>query len=186
MSKMHKMCGKQPRLVVALAPLMVLCLFILAGCGYSNSNQGSTTTGNGGASTGKPVATATTAPPQSTAGGNAQGCPDNTVYTTDPVKANVSVIPASANETIQAHVGDVVEIRLPFGKRWTGPTSSQGNLTLQQPAGYGVKSDNTCVWRFTAHSAGTTSLQFISRALCKPHQMCPMYIAVLPVKVAVS
>ena len=45
MHKLHKMCGKQHRLIIALAPLMVLCLFILAGCGYSNSDQGSTTTG---------------------------------------------------------------------------------------------------------------------------------------------
>lgn len=185
MHKLHKMCGKQHRLIIALAPLMVLCLFILAGCGYSNSDQGSTTAGNGGGSTGKPIATPTAAPPQSTANGNAQGCPDNTVYTTDPAKANVVVTPASANTTVHAHVGDVIEIRLPFGKRWTGPNSSQGNLTLQQPAGYGVKSYNACVWRFTAHSAGTTSLQFTSRALCKPGQMCPMYIAVLPVTIVV-
>lgn len=187
MQVVQKVRGKQSRLLFSLLTLLVLCLFVLAGCGYSgtaNGGQGSTT-GSGGQGKTNP-APAPTRGGVAAIGGNANGCPVDTEYTTDPVKANVVVTPTGNATTVHAHVGDIIEVHMPFGKRWSGPSSSQGNLNLQQPAGYGLKSNNACVWRFTAQSAGTTSLEFSARALCKAGQMCPMYIAVVPVTIAVS
>ena len=57
---------------------------------------------------------------------------------------------------------------------------------MQQPAGYAWKTDKVCVWRFTAKSAGTTNLEFHEQALCKPGQMCPMYIANVPFMITVK
>lgn len=188
MHSVHRMCGQRYHLMSLLASLLMLCLFILAGCGYSNGGgtQSATSNGGPGPRQGQPIMRPTGAPPVTTSGGSTQGCPSSTMYTTDPVKANVVVKPGGSNVTVHAHVGDIIEIQLPFGKRWGGPQSDQGNLALEQPYGYGLKSDSTCVWRFTAHDAGTTALQFTSRPLCKMGQMCPMYIAVLPIMVAVS
>ncbi|BCL82642.1 hypothetical protein ccbrp13_51070 [Ktedonobacteria bacterium brp13] len=191
MQTVHKTCGKQHRLLFSLMTLLLLCLFILAGCGYSSDNNGqSSTTGNpgqGGITPAPPVAQPTKGGTTGTiVTGNPDGCPMATEYTADPVKANVVVTPSGSMTTVHAHVGDVIEIHMPFGESWSGPSSSQGNLSLQQPSGYGLKSDKSCVWRFTAQSTGTTALQFNSRPICKAGQMCPMYIAVVPVTVAVS
>jgi hypothetical protein len=183
----HKVWGKQHRLLFSLLTLLVLCLFVLAGCGYSSTATGGqgTTPGSGGQGKANPAPAPTQGGVAAT-GGSANGCPVDTEYTTDPVKANVVVTPAGNATTVHAHVGDVIAVHMPFGKRWSGPSSSQGNLNLQQPAGYGLKSDSACVWRFTAQSVGTTALEFSARALCKAGQMCPMYIAVVSVTIAVS
>jgi hypothetical protein len=85
-----------------------------------------------------------------------------------------------------AHVGDVIEFQFPFGERWSGPTTSQGNLALQQPAGYAIEAAHVCVWHFVAKGAGTTHLDFHSQPLCKPGQFCPQHIVDIPFTVEVS
>lgn len=152
------------------ALLTIMLTLVLAACGDSTSSAGS------GGTTSAPTATPTPALIKVQGYGTDNGCPSDLVIKNAPSKANVTVLPANANDTIVAHNGDIVEVQLPFGHKWTGPTDSQGVLQLQQPAGYAWKSGNICVWRFTATGTGTEKLAFSSQALCKTGQICPMYI----------
>ncbi len=161
-----------------LALVLLTLTGIVAACG-TNAGSG-TSTGGTGSSPANPSPTAVKGY------GTAQGCPSDMVVSTAPSVANVVVKPGQTNAPITAHVGDVVEIRLPFGQKWSGPTASVGGLEMQQPSGYAWKTDNVCVWRFTAKSAGTTNLEFHQQALCKKGQLCPMYIAEVPFTITVK
>jgi hypothetical protein len=164
--------NRRPSLLLITLLVSVLLTFVLAACG---TNSG-TTTGS------SPSPTATT-----TSGFNpTNGCPSNVTVNTPPPTASVTVKVNNANSTITAQNGDVIEIELPFGHVWSGPTTSQGKLELQPPAGYASTATSMCVWRFTAKGAGTTQLNFTSRALCKKGQMCPQYILVVPFTIVVK
>ena len=154
----------------AFGSLLVLLVFVLAACGYNSG--GSTNTGS----------TTGTTP---TASASAYGCP-GTVMTTAPGPANIVLKPSNSNSTVTAHVGDVVQIELPFGQAWTGPTTSQGGLQLQGPAGSAVTASKVCVWRFTAQGTGTTQMEFYGRALCQKGQMCPQYIMRIPYTIVIK
>lgn len=159
--------------VVHSALLALLLALALAACG-SNGTTGTT---------GSP------ATPPATAGNNlvtANGCPTNIEMSNDFSKANVVVAPSQTNTTVTAHNGDVIEVRLPFGHRWSGPAASQGVLQLQAPYGYALTSDHVCVWRFLAKGTGTTQVTFSSQALCKVGEMCPMYIMDFPFTIDVK
>jgi hypothetical protein len=117
--------------------------------------------------------------------GTTYGCPSDAVVS-NPQTPNVTIQPSQANQTITAHNGDVIQINLPFGSKWSGPTTSQGILELQTPAGYAQKSINMCVWQFIAKGTGTVQLSFQKQALCKPGTLCPQYILVLPFTVNVQ
>jgi hypothetical protein len=106
--------------------------------------------------------------------------------TNEPSKASIVVTSTQTNQTISAHNGDTIEIQLPFGQRWTGPTTSQGILQLHDPAGYASKSDNACIWRFVAKGTGTVQLMYHSQALCQAGQVCPMYITNVPFNFSVK
>ncbi len=155
-------------------------LFVLSACGRTESGGTGATT----APTAAPTPTASVVKDY----GKAHGCPSDAVVTTAPAKANVTIVsPSPTNEKeAMAHVGDVIEVRLPFGSQWSGPTSSQGVLELQQPAGYAWPTDQVCVWRFVAKQTGSTNLTFSARALCKSGSMCPMYIRAVPLAVTVQ
>jgi hypothetical protein len=168
---MRSVQSVQRRTWFALGSFLVLLVFALAACG-SNTSGGSTTTGAG--STATPPATA-----------SAYGCP-GTVMTTAPSPAKIVLKQSDSNSTITAHVGDVVEIDLPFGQTWTGPTASQGELQLQGPAGYAVTASKMCVWRFTAQSTGTTQVEFYGKAMCQKGQMCPLYIMRIPFTIVIK
>lgn len=154
--------------------LLVLLVFVLAACGYNSG--GSTNTGSGSGST-------TAATP--TASANVYGCP-GTVMTTAPAPAKIVLKPSDSNATVTAHVGDVVQIELPFGQAWTGPTTSQGELQLQGTAGSAVTASKVCIWRFTAQSTGTTQVEFYGRAICQKGQMCPAYITRIPYTIVIK
>lgn len=156
---------------IAVLSSFVLVLFLLAACSGTGSTNG------------PQPGTTPTATQQS---GTANGCPNNTVVTTLPSKANVVVNQPDLNTTVTAHNGDTIEIRLPFGHKWTGPDSTQGKLELQPPAGFAWNTDSVCVWRFVAKGTGSTELTFHSQALCKPGEVCPMFITTLPVTVDVK
>lgn len=164
-----------------LGIVLTIALLLLTSCGNSDSNAKSS--GNGNSSAG----TASQPAPTSVAGyGMAQGCPSDAVVT-NVAKANVTVLSSNANvPTVFAHTGDIVEIRFPFGQRWGGPPAVSEGLTLQHPAGYALKSDKVCVWRFKAQKAGTHELHFSSRPICKPGMMCPMHIIDVPVTIVVK
>ncbi len=149
-----------------LISLVTALTFVLAACG---TNSGSA-----------PTPTGPTPPPTSTGVANPHGCPSNTVVSTTPTPANVVLKPSNSNTTINVHQGDVIEIHLPFGQLWAGPTTSQGVLQLQTPAGYARESANACIWRFTAQGTGTTQLNFYGRAMCKKGEFCPQYVISMP------
>jgi hypothetical protein len=118
--------------------------------------------------------------------GVAHGCLSNSVVGKRP-SPNVTVTQQEANSTITAHTGDLIEFQFPFGSRWNGPTTSQGNLALQPPAGYAVRTAQVCVWRFVAIGVGTTHLNFSKGPLCKPGRPCPKILSVLvPFTIAVQ
>jgi hypothetical protein len=158
-------------LIISLATALA---FILTACGTS-SNSGSSSTSTG--TTPVPIATSTV---------NSYGCPSNTVVNTDSTPANVVLKSANSNATVTAHQGDVIEIQLPFGQLWNGPTTSQGVLQLQTPYGYVSQTANSCIWRFTAQGAGTAQLNFYGRAICKKGQLCPQYVISVPFSIHVN
>ena len=158
-------------LILSLATALA---FILTACG-ANSSSGSSSTSTG--TTPAPIATSTP---------NSYGCPSNTVITTTSPPANVVLKMSNSNATVTAHQGDVIEIQLPFGQLWNGPTASQGALQLQTPYGYPSQTAKSCIWRFTAQGTGTTQLIFSGRAICKKGQMCPQYVISVPFSIHVN
>ena len=156
----------------ALGSLLVLLVFVLAACGYNSG--GSTNTGSGSTTGTTPITSA-----------SAYGCP-GTVMTTAPSPAKIVLKPSNSNTTVTAHVGDVVEVDLPFGQAWSGPTTSQGELQLQGTAGSAVTTAKVCIWRFTAQSTGTTQVEFYGRAICQKGQMCPAYITRIPYTIVIQ
>jgi hypothetical protein len=167
MCNIHNASQKTLFLMVSLAALLT---FALAACGsIGGSGTGSTPT------------------PTTVQGyGTAHGCPSDAVVTLTPPTANVTVKLTDANATVKAHVGNVIEIQLPFGLQWTGPTLSGGGLNVQPPAGYASTALGMCIWRFSASSGGTTHLTFFARPICQKGQYCPQYILALPFTIVVK
>ncbi len=99
MWSMHNASQKSLFLLVSLATLLA---FVLAACGGTGSGVGST-----------PTPTPTTVQGY----GTAHGCPSDAVVTSAPPSANVRDKLTDANATVTTHVGDVLEIQLPFGLR---------------------------------------------------------------------
>ncbi len=157
-----------------IVPLTLVLAFLLGACGS-----------NGGTSTGAGSTTPTSAPISVTSKGILEGCPSAAVNPSS-AKPNVIINMKNSNSIISAHNGDLIEVRLPFNEKWTGPTTSQGVLELQEPAGYVLSSDKVCIWHFVAKGTGTTTLTFSGRAICKAGQMCPMYIMNVPFTIDVK
>ena len=158
---------RQPLLFISL--LGIALMFVLAACGAS-------TTGTSGS-----------APTATVSGyGSAYGCPSDAVVTTPSSSANITIQPSQANSTVLAHTGDIIEIRLPFNSKWSGPTTSQGILELQTPSGYASKTNSACIWRFVAMGTGTIELNYTRQALCKPGELCPQYIMNVPFTITVK
>ena len=119
---------------------------------------------------------------------NQTGCPSNSAVSSTPAPANVVLTKSNSYKTTLAHVGDVIEIDLPFGTYWSGPTTSQGELQLQTPAGYAWTPTKVCVWRFTARGTGTTILKFSASAICdfKTVVVCPANVTLYPFTISVQ
>ena len=178
MLRFHSLEHGIRRILPALFLLIITFAFVLTACG-ANAAAGGTGSSPTQAPTVNPAPTGVLAP------GTAQGCPSNAVVTT-PTKATITVSDSGKNATVNAHTGDVIEFRFPFGKKWSGPKASQGGLDLQGPAGYASKVNNACVWDFAAKSAGTTELTFNSQPLCKRGELCPQYIITFPFTIQVK
>ena len=150
-------------LIVLVATALTL---VLAACG---SNSGSTSTGSTPAPTPTPHSAV-----------NPYGCPSDAVVSTAPPQANMVLKLSDSKTTVNVHQGDVIEIDLPFGQVWSGPSTSQGVLQLQTPAGYAWAAAKACVWRFTVQGTGTTQLAFYGKAICLKGQLCPQYVMSVP------
>lgn len=179
---------------VSLIGILGILLLVLSACGPQSSS--STTVGSGSTTstptprpTSTPTSPATTPTPTATTGsgyGSVHGCPSDAIVTGTPLHANVTLKITDINSTVVAHVGDTIEVLLPFGQKWTGPSAIPTNLQEQQPTGYASATDNVCVWHFVAQKTGTAKLDFASQALCLQGTMCPMYIALEPFTVDVQ
>ena len=167
----------QRRSFLFLVPLALVLAFVLAACG----SNGGTSTGAGSTPTPAP-----TSKPTTVSSGTPQGCPNSAVVNPPQNKPNVTLLLKNSNSTIIAHNGDLIEVRLPFGQQWNGPTTSQGALQLQTPAGYALNSDKVCVWRFIVQGTGTTELTFSAKAICQKGQLCPQYILNVPFTIDVK
>jgi FlaG/FlaF family flagellin (archaellin) len=170
--------GKTIRERKSLLPavsLVIALTFILAACGATVSGSGTGSTGS------SPSPTATTV----NTGSTTEGCPSNAVVTSKPAP-NVTVNLKDMNSTVTAHVADIVEVDLPFGQMWSGPTSSQSILTQQQPSGFAWSAGKVCVWRFTTQNTGTEQLTFSGRPICKKGEACPQYIMQVPFTIVVK
>ena len=157
--------------------LMLAFTLIVTACG---TNGGPGTGGNGNNPGSTPTSTV------SKGYGASQGCPTDAVATSDSTKASVVVRPPQATGTVVAHTGDTIEFLLPFGMRWRGPTASQGTLKIEEPYGYALKSENSCVWHFTASGTGKVEVQFSGSAICKAGTFCPMYVMLVPFTIEVK
>jgi hypothetical protein len=162
---------------VLIVPLLAILAILFAGCGASGSG---TSTGSGSESSPTP------APTTVKGYGSANGCPSDAVVTPPSGQPNVIVKLTDSNTVINAHTGDVIEVHLPFGHLWSGPATMPGNLQLQTPSGYALKSAKVCVWRFTAQSAGTAHLSFAGKPMCKANELCPQYVLAASFTIAVK
>lgn len=156
---------------ILILPFVLALVLLLSACGANG------TTGAGPKLTPSPTGVK--------GYGMMHGCPSNVVVGVQP-PANVIVKLADHNSTVTAHKGDVVEVQLPFGQAWRGPTTSQGPLQLQAPAGYAEVSQQMCVWRFIAQTTGTVRLTYSGSAICQPGMLCPMYVMSVPFTIDVK
>lgn len=150
---------------ILIVPLFVVLAILFAGCGASGSSTGS-------GSSSSPIPAPTTVKGY----GSANGCPSDAVVTPPAGQPNVTIKLTDSTTVINAHTGDVIEVHLPFGHQWSGPAAVPGNLQLQTPAGYALKSSNVCVWRFTARSSGTAHITFAGKPMCNAGELCPQYV----------
>nr|HET6902376.1 hypothetical protein [Ktedonobacteraceae bacterium] len=157
--------------------LVVAFAFVLAACGTRSSS-----TATGSTPTSSSIRTSGTV----LGYGKTYGCPSDVVVSTAPVAPDVTVEPKQGRTVINAHRGDVIEIRMPFGVAWRGPTTSQGILQLQQPSGYVWKPSNACIWGFVAKGTGTVALDFFGSVICKKVPLCvpSVEVAAFTIKVA--
>ena len=134
--------------------------FFVAACGASSSTTGPTPP--------SPTPTLAIVP----GSGAAYGCPSDVVVSIAPAASDITLEPQQAATTINVEKGVVLEVHMPFGVAWQGPTTTQGALQLQKPAGYAWKASHSCIWRFVAEQAGTVTLHFFGRAICKKASLC--------------
>lgn len=145
---------------------LVLLLIILVACGTNSST-----------STGSPSAPAPTATATHSLANTSTGCPNSANIAAQPAASNVVLKISDENKTTTVKKGDTVEVDLPFGRNWSGPTNqSQGPLAMQDPSGYASPVAQVCVWHFAAMSTGTTQLVFTGRPICQKNALCPLYI----------
>ena len=155
---------------ICFVGLILTGALILTACGSNFTTTGSTSPTSATSSTPSPTPTAI----QTIKGyGAPYGCPSDAVVNTAPT-ASVTVRPNQGHTTYSVQPGNVVEIQMPFGIAWRGPEISGAGLQLQQPAGYVSKTNNACIWRYTAQNAGTEKLTFIGSILCKQNLHCAL------------
>jgi hypothetical protein len=115
------------------------------------------------------------------------GCPSTSADVHWPKPANITVKISDTNSVTNAHVGDIIQIALPAGKyKWTLTSGGGSSLQSDSPAGYYDSSANTCVWRFTAQSAGTTIVKFQGPVLCQPNRACSPLILEAPFEMKIA
>ena len=187
-------CQSRPAAVLPKT-LVILLVMLLAGCGVTTGTTGITNGGPlAGLPTGTPTVTAT-----ATASGTGRstptvagtyatttGCPMATQVINWPSPPTVIITSADASKGAIVHVGQTLEVALPFGQRRSlGPGGGAPILLLNTPAGYGDASLKSCVWRFTAEQVGQATLTFTFAPICQAHMECPQFIGLLKIPINV-
>ncbi len=156
---------------IGLVCFLLTGALMLAACGTDFTTTGSPSATSTTGTTSAPSPTPTI---QTVKGyGAPYGCPSDAVVSTAPA-ATITVRPGQGHTTYSVQPGNVIEVQMPFGIAWRGPEISGAGLQLQQPAGYVSKTNNACIWRYTAQNAGTEKLTFIGSILCKQNLHCAL------------
>ncbi len=101
------------------------------------------------------------------------GCPSTSANVHWPKPATTTIHLNDEHSVINAHTGDIIQIALPAGRyRWMLTSGAGASLQGDSPAGYYDSGTNTCVWRFTAQSAGNAVVRFQGPILCQPNRAC--------------
>lgn len=150
-------------LLACILPLTLALVILLTACGATTTNGANV----GGATTTSPtqtISSQTATPALRTCAGppasvNSAGTP------------TVVIDESTPNHTASAHIGDLVQVRLPSSLVWSF-SGATGNLTLMQPGNLQDTSLDVCFWNFHAASAGTTTLTFAGHVPCAPNTIC--------------
>lgn len=166
---------------------------MLTGCGVTTTSLGGASPGGQGGTTtpvtaGRtPSGTATTS--SAAHGGTPSAQPDpagtQTAKAGAPCPGGMGSISGAGTPAVvlnqagidvsaRAHVGDLVQVRLPASLRWSYAGSAPAG-TLLQPAGYEDLAAKACVWNFRPVSAGTLSLRFSGSGICDAKTKCPQF-----------
>ncbi len=143
----------------AMCFCVVLALaLIVAGCGVTTANGGEASTGTPSPTINATATPSLAPPPASTAtrtptgGSSAVACPESSQ---GPGNPTLILTPTTPDRAGSAHVGDIVQVRLPTTSKWSyAPAQSSGALSPTQPSGVLIHSLNACVWTFKAVAAG--------------------------------
>lgn len=183
--------GRGVRRYRAMCLVGVLALALLVtGCGVTTANGGELASSTPSATI-SATATPSPAPPSaptttrtSTGGSSAVACPDSSASPGNPA---LILTPTTPDRAGSAHVGDIVQVRLPTSSKWSySPAQSSGALSPTQPSGVLIHSLDSCVWSFKAVADGTQTLAFTGQPICKPGQPCPDYRIAMTFTVTVS
>lgn len=178
------------RVMGLVGPLTLALGLLVAGCGVTTANGGESASRTPSATI-SATATASPAPPSvptptrtGAGGASAVACPDSS---DSPGNPSLILTPTTPNRAGSAHVGDMVQVRLPTSSKWSyGQAQSSGALSPTQPSGVLIHSLNSCVWSFKAIADGTQTLSFTGQAICKPGQPCADYRIAMTFSVSVS
>jgi hypothetical protein len=185
-------CQSRPAAVLPKT-LVILLVMLLAGCGVTTGTTGITNGGPlAGLATGTSTVTATASvsgtstPTEAGTYNTATGCPQATQVVQWPSPPALIVTSANASKGVTVHVGQSLEVALPFGQRRSlGLSAGSPELLLNTPAGYGDASLKSCVWRFTAEQVGQATLNFTFAPICQAHMECPQFIGLTKISIDV-
>jgi len=149
------------RLMIGAACLLVAMM--LAGCGVTVDIHGP-----GGAPS---------SPPQNTPGGGINGTTIRPCTGDSGIPSKKPALVLTVNDsykTAQAHIGNVIEVRLDTQTHWFPPSiTAASTLTAIQPQGAIEPTTQTCQWFFEAKAAGTATLEFTGAPICESNTPCP-------------
>ena len=157
----------------ASAPLLLLlaavaAVALLAGCGQSSAAVGAP-------GAGAPTATSTSSTPPIPGGTSIRPCPGPTGSASAAGTPALVFSGGATDASGVAHVGDLIQVRLPVTQHWQLQKASASAIIVGQ-GGVQDGALNACVWSFRATAAGQITLAFVGTALCdQPGVPCPQY-----------
>jgi hypothetical protein len=154
--------------IPAWIPLMLLLATaaLLVGCGQAGATAGVPRVG-------APTTPTTTEPPIP-GGTSIRPCPGPT-GSASAIGTPALVFSGGADASGAAHVGDLIQVRLPVTQHWQLQKAS-ASATIVGQGGVQDGTLNACVWSFRATAPGQITLSFVGTALCdQPGVPCPQY-----------